>query len=322
MKKIALISSFCDTEEKIRVLSENLTILKSLGLDTFVISPLNLPKEIIEKSDFVFFTKENPVLVWPDRAFTFWKTSHTKDCWIMMHHNVADYGWAGLYQIKKMTQFALSYDYDIFYHMIYDLDIDETVLEEIKTNVVNRIHPRVNPNKPDDIWEATLHFMIFDREKMIEVEKRINYHDYLIKDGVAEGEALKWAKELPLEISKIPVRDKIYFWGERDFFNYNKEEGFKYFISKNEPTTVLERPENDNLITTNLKIFFYDFTSEKEIKVLINGKEFLLKLNENFLFDSGFPYADVVQFQLNYDGKMIDMMETYKKISRNLLYSF
>ena len=62
MKKIVLISTFCDTEEKIIVLKENILSLKQLGLDTLVISPLILPAEIIEISDFVFFTKENPIL--------------------------------------------------------------------------------------------------------------------------------------------------------------------------------------------------------------------------------------------------------------------
>ena len=50
MKKIVLISSYCDTQEKINILSENIKVLKSLGLDTLVISPITLPNEIIEIS--------------------------------------------------------------------------------------------------------------------------------------------------------------------------------------------------------------------------------------------------------------------------------
>jgi hypothetical protein len=121
MKKIVLISSYCDTQEKINILSENIKVLKSLGLDTLVISPITLPNEIIEISDFVFFTKENPLLNWPLRGFTFWQTHYSSEGWMTMHRNVADYGWAGLYQIKKMSQIALSYDYDYFYHIIFYL---------------------------------------------------------------------------------------------------------------------------------------------------------------------------------------------------------
>ncbi len=123
MKKIVLISTYCDTTEKVQILKNNITKIKSFGLDVLVISPLTLPSEII------FFTKENPLLVWPVRSFTFWKSVNTKEGWVKMHHNLADYGWAGLYQVKKLSQIALSYDYDIFYHMIYDLVIDDFVKE-------------------------------------------------------------------------------------------------------------------------------------------------------------------------------------------------
>ena len=71
MKKIALISTFCDTDEKIYTLINNIKKLKEVGLDTLVISPIKLPSRIIEISDFVFFTKENPVFNWPQRGFTF-----------------------------------------------------------------------------------------------------------------------------------------------------------------------------------------------------------------------------------------------------------
>ena len=85
MRKIALIGSYCDTEEKIQILKENIKKLKDLGLDILVISPLTLPSEIIESSDFVFFTKENPLLTWPVRAVTFWKTIYTPDGVVRIH---------------------------------------------------------------------------------------------------------------------------------------------------------------------------------------------------------------------------------------------
>ena len=56
MKKIALISTFCDTEDKVQILIENIRTLKNIGLDTLVISPIILPSKVIELSDFVFFT--------------------------------------------------------------------------------------------------------------------------------------------------------------------------------------------------------------------------------------------------------------------------
>jgi len=42
--KVALISSFCDNQEKMDVLEKNIKIVKSHNLDVIVISPFNLPE--------------------------------------------------------------------------------------------------------------------------------------------------------------------------------------------------------------------------------------------------------------------------------------
>ena len=57
--------------------------------------------------------------------------------------------------------------------------------------------------------------------------------DYLSCDGVAEGQALKWSEMFQIEIPKIPVRDKIYYWGDKGFFDYSLNSKYKIFIGKN-----------------------------------------------------------------------------------------
>ena len=51
MKKIALISTFCDTEEKQNVLKENIIKIKSFGIDVMAISPIQIPHDIISLCD-------------------------------------------------------------------------------------------------------------------------------------------------------------------------------------------------------------------------------------------------------------------------------
>jgi hypothetical protein len=321
MKKIALISSYCDSVEKIQILKENILKVKSLGLDTFVISPITLPSEIIELSNFVFFTKENPLLVWPVRSFTFWKTIFTNDGWVTMHHNVADYGWAGLYQIKKMSQIALTYEYDIFYHMIYDLDIDAQVESEIVNNDINLIHPRVNPNNPNDLWEATLHFMVFDRNTMEDIVNRINLDVYLNGNGVAEGQALKWAKEIPLTISEHPVKDQIYYWKDVDFFNHSKNENYRFFFSKNDNTEIwVGEPPTSEYLDGNLRIVFYNILNTTDITISVNDVEYSFTIDKSQMIKLDCKSKDVNQFIIN-DGDIInDLSKTIQNTNRNLIY--
>jgi len=323
MKKIVLISSYCDTQEKINILSENIKVLKSLGLDTLVISPITLSNEIIEISDFVFFTKENPLLNWPLRGFTFWQTHYSSDGWMTMHRNVADYGWAGLYQIKKMSQIALSYDYDYFYHIIYDLEIDQYVIDTIKSDVTNLVHPRINPNKEDDWWDCTLHFMIFDREIMSKIVDVIKLDDYLKWDGVAEGQALLWTQSFPINISKTPVRDKIYYWGDRGFFNYSMNPNYKMYISKNQPTTCWvsegdEKVEKD--VSSNLRFYFYDFLESQNIKINVDGITKEYELNQNKIINFDVDSTSVKSISLTDNDDEYDYTTVYKEISRNLIY--
>lgn len=321
MKKIALIGSFCDTEEKIQILKENIVTLKKLGVDTLIISPLTLPSEIIELSDFSFFTKENPLLTWPVRDFTFWKTIYTPEGVVRIHRNVADYGWAGLYQIKKLTQIALTYNYDIFYHLIYDLDIDEQVVSEITNNRTNIIHPRVNPNNPNDVWEATLHFMVFDRKKMLEVENMIDLQVYLDSNGVAEGQALKWARELNIELSKHPVKDKIYYWGKVDMFDYSKTPNYKLFISKNETAEIWRgQPLQSEILNPNFRLLFYDFKNKLSVKIKTNGYSEFFEITTNKLIELNLDSNTVYNLEIECDGDNIDYSDTLKKISRNIVY--
>ena len=64
-KKVALISTFCDTQEKIEILNQNIKTLKSNNLDIIVISPLHLPEETVILCDYFFYIKDNYILKWP-----------------------------------------------------------------------------------------------------------------------------------------------------------------------------------------------------------------------------------------------------------------
>lgn len=319
MKKIALISTFCNTEEKQNILKENIIILKQLGLDVMCLGPIfiEMPQDIIKLCDYFYYTKENPLLIWPERSFTFWKTISHNDGQIKMHRNIADYGWAALNQVKRLSQIALNYDYDLFYHIIYDLEIDSEVQKEIISNERNLIHPRINPNNPNELWETTLHLMIFDRNTMIDVLSRIDKKTYLDTNGVAEGQALKWAKEIPLKISNYPIKDKIYYWEDYDFFDYSKCPDYRLFINKNEPCETWKgEPPTMEILDSNLRLFFYNVKNPKWVNILCDG------LNYDFLLDSN-KFIELKKDSLNVkqliiDG--IDYSDEYKEIIRNISY--
>ena len=110
MKKLALIGTFCSNKEQLDALKNTINEWKNLNVDVMVLSPLHLPQDIIKLCDYYYYTKDNPLLSWPDRMMDFFYSLRE----ITLHKQTQDYGWARLFQMKKLAEIASTYDYDIF----------------------------------------------------------------------------------------------------------------------------------------------------------------------------------------------------------------
>lgn len=325
MKKIVLVSSFCDNEEKQNVLEETIDKIKSLGLDIMVISPnfVQIRDSIIKKCDYFFYTKDNPLLKWPTRAYTHWYQLMLPDGRITtLQRGLADYGWAALYQTKKLSQIALTYDYDIFHHIIYDLEFDDEVVNEFLSDDVNLIHARRNPNNYDEIWDTTLHFMTFDRSMMEKIEKEIVLEEYLRDNGVAEGEVLKWRDKFNLKTSPKIVKDRIFYWGDFDFFDYSPFPEFKMFLSKNEPMTIWlgENPVYESLLPENLRIVFHGFENMDSIEIIINDVLYLENPKPWEIIEIPVSSQKIETISFIYKGTEVDFSKNYGEIMMNQIY--
>jgi hypothetical protein len=302
-KKVALISTFCDTQEKLDVLEKNINIVKQHELDVIVISPLLLPDSIIKLCDYVFFTKDNPVLDWPTKAMRFWSNVTIKDTSYEISTTRPDYGFAGLTQVKQLSEIALNFEYDQFYHMIYDLKIDENVIEGFLSNKDCNVYPS---KRGKDFWEAGLHYMIFNRDNLKEFISHITLENYL---KISHLEALGWLLNLkstfPYNSEPVPVEDEIFYYENFDFFNYSPTDKFKFFIEKN--------------FQNSIKLLFYGLDSEKDIKIKVN--DFVLEtIIDNFkLIDLKINDDNCQKVVLEIDSIEYDITEIIKKVKHNTI---
>jgi len=323
MRKIALISTYCDTQEKKDVFFDLVKKVKSYGVDVIAISPLSLEKEYIEACDFFYFTKENPVLSWPLRLFTFWRQFDLPDGRITtLQRGVGDYGWAALYQIKRLTRIMLGYDYDVFYHMIYDLEVDEEVEKHLKNFEGNILFPRRNPHNYDEIWETTLHFMAFNRDLMETIEKDITMEGYLSTNGVAEGEALKWKNKFRIKVSEHPVKDKIYYWKDHDFFDYSPFKEFKLFVSKNDDMDIWvgQNPPQKEKLPQNLRVLIYGYNDVEIISFVLNGKNYYVEPKSLEFIELDILSKDIESFIIKFKNQEFDFTQKYKEVMVNQIY--
>jgi len=302
-KKVALISTFCDTQEKLDILEKNINIVKQHGLDVITISPLPLPDSIIKLCDYVFFTKDNPVLDWPTKAMRFFSTVFIDNVSYEISRTYPDYGFAGLTQVKQLSEIALNFEYDQFYHIIYDLKIDENVIEGFLSNKDCNIYPSKRGN---DFWEAGLHYMIFNRENLKEFISHITLENYL---SISHLEALGWLLNLksvfPYKSESTPVEDEIFYYEGFEFFNYSPTDKFKFFIEKN-----FQNP---------IKLLFYGLDNEKDIKIKVN--DFVLETTiDNFkLIDLKINNDNCQTVILEVDSIEYDITEIIKKVKHNTI---
>ena len=304
-KKVALISSYCDTQEKLDVLSKNIDNVRVFGLDVIVISPIILPESIQIKCDYYFQTKDNPVLEWPLKAMFFWKDIFINDKIIKITRTITDYGWAGLTQIKMLSEIALSLDYDYYYHMIYDLKFDETVADGLLSEAESNVY---SSRRGETIWEVGLHFMVFNKEKMKKFVSLINIESYL---RFTSGDAFIWLSSLkdvlPYNIVHRPVEDEIFYYDGKDFFDSSPINGIKIFIDKND--------EEDSTI----KLLFFDIHETKKITLIVGSTVYDYSISGNSLIDLGFKKDNISSVSIDYNNVNYDLTTTIKKIKHNTL---
>lgn len=298
--KIILISSYCDNEEKLEILKNNILVLKNLGLDVMLNSPIDIPNNISSLCDFYIRTKENPVMDWPDKCVYTWSDYQISNTRIRVARSLPDYGWANIYQVKKLSEYALTYDYEYFYHIIYDLKIDDIVLSGLLSdNECNFYHFHEH-------W-TSLHFMLFNRENLLRFLPNLNIRSYLDFGGIAES----WLKhviensDLPYVMNDEYVDDYILFHRGIDLFNYSDFDEFKYFISKN------------SLGYKNIEIYFYELSEPIDISVHIDSTVNNYIVKDRDIIDIGFMQDQFENIKIEYNNKINDITKKIISITHN-----
>lgn len=301
MKKIILISTYCDTEEKIKVLIENLKIIKKLSIDIMIFSPINLPCKIYELCDYVIQSKENPVLDWPRKAYSFWWKGQHKDNNIELYTTIPDHGYANLVQFKRMSEYALNLNYDHFFLMIYDSLIDKDTIDILKKENKNKLY---KSGREDVIWDVGLHLMSLDT---LNLKKFINFinEDYYLQD--LHGDAFSFMNrvngDLQIEVDNKIIYDQIYLQGNRDVFDFSIIKDLKCFIHKN---------DKDKFI----KIIFHSFDNSKKIRIYTQNFDEQFELEP--WDEIHLPFVEFEFLYVEYNNEVFDFTDNIKKIKNNI----
>lgn len=315
-KKLVLINTFCNNQEKIEILESLIKRLKEFDVDVLCLSPIKLPESVIKICDFYFYTKENPIIPWELRPHLHWNVFEIPGNRITtFQRGFDDYGWAGLYQVKKMAQIALTFDYDIFYHTIYDVEVNETFIEALKSEEVNYVHKLNNGFGP------TFHLLVLNKDLLEKIENKISFEDYINNNQTVEGELKNWVHMFNIKISDSPVVETKSYWDDVDLYNYSPFQEFKFFISKNNEMDTWFGTNNVYLqrIPDKLRIVFYH-TNLTEIIVSINYTSHKVEIKNWEIVEFPISSSKVEEISLRFNDKFLDFTNQYKNIVMNQIY--
>jgi hypothetical protein len=298
-KRVVLINSYCDNQEKINILETNINKIKSNSLDVILLSPIELPTKIINLCDFYFQTKENPVTIWPNKTmFEFWNFC-MDNIKYELYLGKPDYGWAALYQMKKLSQIGLTFDYEYYFHIIYDTIIDDFLLNVFLTDDNCILFPSYKG------FEVGSYFLGFNKKSLKIFENLITEEVYYKNHDVVETLLTTMSKVLPCKIENYMTEDQIYYYSNQDLFNYSNFNSFKFFIHK--------RTLSDDVA----KIFFYDMLNPCVININVNNTTIEKTIRNHMLVDLGLHHDAVNKLSITHNGVEQNLILQYNNISHN-----
>lgn len=301
MKKLFLISSYCDSTEKRNILIENINKIKKLGADVFLLSPIELESDIIESVDYYFQTKENPITNIDEKTYIHWRIIDNNKIKYKLERFFPDYGWAALYQNKKLSQFALTFEYDIYYHIIYDTKINDGLINEILSEKVNVYYSNKATN--GYINEFSLHYLPLDKTYLTSFENFINKNTYVGSHDLIHEYLLKWVNENNLMKDNFIVEEHI-----------NNYDGLNFFsiLDNNIGNIFFEKFEQDQEVN---KFVCYDLKLNN-LKIILNDENVFDYIEEKQLYNTNMLTSDIKKIEVISGDKIYDCTDNYKKIGR------
>lgn len=317
MKKLALISSYCNTNKKLLTLKNNIDILKNLGLDILVFTPEVLPKEISDLCNHIIISEENPQF---DGHLVFNYHKEIKHTLIYK-----DYGYASLNQMKRLFEYGSCLEYDIFYQLIYDLNITEDIKSVIKSDKNNLFFK--SRSHSGRVYDTGCLFGIFNKINCKMISEKIEYKRYLNNDMHAERTYGSIQKELGISVHEYitedimtnidysPMNDSLTDDTKIFIDNINMDKGVILidFYELRKPLS-LEITVNDmvhRFDTSERAFYFIEVDEIKNVLVKVNG------VDHDFTDDYTIKNYPIKEVKINENPDKVYIVEYLKE--KNLL---
>jgi len=273
-KNLIIILSHCDTTKKINILKKNIKTLKSHNFDVLLSSHIPVSNDIQSQIEYFLYDKSNPILHWPNRGMTYWKTLLTNTENLKLVNILPDYGWTAFNQILATSNLGLSLDYTHYSFINYDVILTPLMLKEMKTPKDFTCSKVFESKNKQGFRFPSFMFNVISKENLKKLIPLISKKQYISGSNQVPPYNFKDAEHylghlisiFNYQIYPEVIKDQIEY-GDKNPFNFNKNDNlFKlYYQSIKDPKIYKTKPS----------ILLYDI--QKEFKLIINDQELLVK---------------------------------------------
>ena len=175
MKEIAIIGSYANSEEKIKLLERCIRDCKGNGLDVLLYAKFPISDKIHNLCDYYIFEKSNPLI--KNRKYVVWRL------WANMRITFSkeEYGFSALGQIINGLGFSYLSNYDIAHYINYDVNLENYKLYREKINELIKINDIVLykfGKYGDNIGVDLTHFSVNIKKTYPNLKSLINVKHY------------------------------------------------------------------------------------------------------------------------------------------------
>lgn len=297
-KNLVIILSHCDTKEKLKILENNIQLLKSNNFDILLTSHIPLPENIQSQVEYLIYDKSNPILHWPKRGMTFWKTLSTGTENLKLINILPDYGWTAFNQFLTSSHLGLSLEYDYYSFINYDVIFTPQLIETMKLPH-NFLCSKVYESKNQKGFRfPSFMFNMISKNNLKKLLPLISKQQYIrgnFKD--AEHYLGHLFSVFDYKIYQEIIKDQVEY-GDKNPFNYNKDNDlFKVFYQSITDPKIYKTPPS---------ILFYDI--QKEFELIINKEKITIYPTCNRI-----EYSNIRKLGYYLEGSYIDLMYIFQE---------
>lgn len=279
MKECFLITAYCETDEKLFLLSNTIDNLKSVrpNSEIYIHSHYPLETEIQNKVNSCIFSSSNPIIPWYIKGVNVWiKLDAYK-----LNHNLNDYSWAVLTQWKESIPYIFSNNFDKIIVINYDVTIDDKFyIDNLSGESI--FFSGINSNATSGIFSICKD----DHKNFIDHINEQNYTNFYN----AEEFLFNYIKNTSIKLKPLDKNeDRLLFSRNVDLngMDYKEEitEASAVFLNFNfkDKCKIFGGKHGNNFV-----IILYHIKNPIEVRIIFDKKTFEIKTNYDKIFINTF----------------------------------